>query len=187
VTGAEAAYIARASALTRRLDPTRPVAMAVSDWPGVACQRAYRPLDLIGFNDYFGWFDAGDGSTADRQLLSPFLNSFHACYPTKALMVTEFGFDGNRVGPVEEYGTYAFQSDSIGYHLGVFATKPWLSGAMYFALQNYVAYPGYSGGDPLSNPPFNEKGVLDFQGNRKPAADVISSIYHSTVQIAPAR
>jgi beta-glucuronidase len=187
VTGAEAGYIASASALVRQLDPTRPVAMAVSDWPGVACQTAYAPLDLIGFNDYFGWFDAGDGATADRQLLSPFLDSFRACYPSKALMVTEFGFDGNRDGPVEEYGTYEFQSDAIQYHLGVFATKPWLSGALYFAVQNYVAYPGYSGGDPLSNPPFNEKGVIDFQGNPKPSAAVISSIYHSTVQIAPAR
>jgi len=185
VTGAEAGYIAEAAAKARQLDPTRPVSLAVSDWPGVACQTAYQPLDLIGFNDYFGWFDAGDGATADRQLLSPFLNSFRSCYPGKALMVTEFGFDGNRVGPVEEYGTYAFQSDAIQYHLGVFATKPWLSGAVYFALQNYAAYPGYAGGDPLANPPFNEKGVIDFQGNLKPAASVISSIYHSTVQIAP--
>jgi len=30
-------------------------------------------------------------------------------------------------------------------------------------------------------------GVIDFQGNPKPSAAVISSIYHSTVQIAPAR
>ncbi|HWF51676.1 MAG TPA: glycoside hydrolase family 2 TIM barrel-domain containing protein [Solirubrobacteraceae bacterium] len=187
VPPAEASYIASASALSRQLDPTRPVALAASDWPGVDCQPAYAPLDLIGFNDYFGWFDAGDGATADRQELSPFLDSFRACYPTKALMVTEFGFDGNRTGPVEEYGTYAFQTDAIAYHLGVFATKPWLSGVMYFALQNYVAYPGYVGGDPLSNQPFNEKGVVDFQGNLKPAAATISSIYHSTVQVAPGR
>jgi beta-glucuronidase len=183
VPPAEAGYIASASALSRQLDPTRPVSLAASDWPGVACQPAYAPLDLIGFNDYFGWFDAGDGATADRQELSPFLDSFRACYPTKALMVTEFGFDGNRNGPIQEYGTYAFQADALSYHLGVFASKPWLSGAMYFAMQNYVAYPGYNGGDPLANSPFNEKGVIDFQGAPKPAAATISSIYHSTVQI----
>ncbi|HEY5317907.1 MAG TPA: glycoside hydrolase family 2 TIM barrel-domain containing protein [Solirubrobacteraceae bacterium] len=187
VTGAEAHYIAEAAAESRQLDPTRPVSLAVSDWPGVACQPAYAPLDLIGFNDYFGWFDAGDGATADRTELSPFLDSFRACYPKQALMVTEFGFDGNRVGPIEEYGTYAFQSDAIGYHLGVFATKPWLSGALYFALQNYVAYPGYNGGDPVANSPFNEKGVIDFQGNPKPSAATMSSIYHGTVQIAAQR
>ncbi|HWF24754.1 MAG TPA: glycoside hydrolase family 2 TIM barrel-domain containing protein [Solirubrobacteraceae bacterium] len=187
VTNSEASYISAAAALARQLDPTRPVALAASNWPGVACQPAYAPLDVIGFNDYFGWFDAGDGATADRSGLSPFLDSFQACYPNKALIVTEFGFDGNRVGPLEEYGTYAFQSDAIAYHLGVFATKPWLSGAMYFALQNYAAYPGYNGGDPLSDPPFNEKGVIDFQGNPKPSASVIGSIYRSTVQIAARR
>ncbi len=48
--------------------------MAISDWPGVACQAAYAPLDVIGFNDYFGWFDAGGGATDDRDELGPFLD-----------------------------------------------------------------------------------------------------------------
>ena len=45
-------------------------------------------------------------------------------------MVTEFGFEANRNGPVEERGTYEFQANAIGYHLGVFASKPCLSGAI---------------------------------------------------------
>ena len=81
--------------------------MAISNWPGVACQKAYAPLDVIGDNEYFGWFDAGGGGDDDRDALGPFLDFVHACYPTKALMVTEFGFDANRDGPVEERGTYA--------------------------------------------------------------------------------
>ena len=47
-TGAEARYIAGAAALAHKLDPTRPVGMAISNWPGVACQTAYAPLDVIG-------------------------------------------------------------------------------------------------------------------------------------------
>ena len=72
VTGPEAKYIAGAAALAHQLDPTRPVGMAVSDWPGVPCQTAYAPLDVIGFNDYFGWFDAGGGrlTTATRSARS---------------------------------------------------------------------------------------------------------------------
>ena len=104
--------------------------MAISDWPGVACQAAYAPLDVIGFNDYFGWFDAGGGSTDDADALGPFLDSLHACYPSKALFVSEFGFEANRNGPVEERGTYQFQAAAAEYHLGVFASKPYLSGAM---------------------------------------------------------
>jgi len=184
-TGAEARYIAGAAALAKKLDPTRPVGMAVSNWPGLGCQSAYAPLDVIGDNEYFGWFDAGGGGDDDRDALSPFLDTVRACYPTKAIMITEFGFDANRDGPVEERGTYAFQANTIAFHLGVFATKPWLSGAMYFAMQDYVAFPNYSGGNPRPDPPFNQKGVVDFNGNFKPSWSVMAQIYHSTVQIAP--
>jgi len=166
---AEAGYIAAAAGLAHQLDPTRPVGMAISDWPGVSCQRAYAPLDVIGVNEYFGWFDAGGGTTDDRAELGPFLDSVRDCYPKQALMVTEFGFDANRSGPVEVRGTYAFQDNSIQYHLGVFATKSWLSGAIYFALQDFAA-----------------KGLVDLYGNLKSSFPIVASIYHATTQIAPA-
>ena len=181
----ETSYIAGAAALAHRLDPTRPVGMSVSDRPGVACQPAYAPLDAIGFNDYFGWFDAGGGTTDDRDALSPFLDSFRACYPRKALLISEFGFDANRNGPVEERGTYQFQSDAASYHLHVFASKPWLSGAIYFLLQDAATFLGYSGGNPWPDPPFDQKGLVDRYGNFKPAFATVASIYRATMQIAP--
>src|SRR6185312_15974062 len=55
---AEARYIAGATQIAHQLDPTRPVGMAIASWPGVACQTAYAPLDVVGINTYFGWFDA---------------------------------------------------------------------------------------------------------------------------------
>ena len=101
-------------------------------------------------------------------------------------MVSEFGFEGNRNGPVEVRGTYAFQDDSIEYHLGVFETEPWLSGAIYFNLQDFAAKPGYDGSNPLGTPPFVANGLLDLYGNEKPAFAIVQSIYGQTVQIAPA-
>ncbi|HTX31670.1 MAG TPA: glycoside hydrolase family 2 TIM barrel-domain containing protein [Solirubrobacteraceae bacterium] len=185
-TANEASYIAGAAALARRLDPTRPVGMAISSWPGVSCQSAYAPLDVIGYNDYFGWYDSGGGTTDDRDALSPYLDSLRACYPRKALFVTEFGFEANRDGPVEERGTYEFQSNSAAFHLGVFASKPWLSGAIYFALQDFAAQPGWTGGNPLPDPPWHLKGLIDRYGVPKPAFSVVSAIYHHTVQVGPA-
>jgi beta-glucuronidase len=184
--GPEAGYIAGATALAHRLDPTRPVGMAVSSWPGVACQSAYAPLDVIGYNEYFGWFDAGGGTNDDRGSLGPYLDTLRACYPSTAMFVTEFGFEANRNGPVEERGTYQFQADTVAFHLGVFASKSYLSGAMYFALQDFAARPGWGGGDPFPDPPFVQKGVVDVQGNLKPAFATVAGIYKSTVQIAPA-
>jgi beta-glucuronidase len=181
----EADYIAGASALAHQLDPTRPVSMAIVTWPGVGCQAAYAPLDLIGFNDYIGWFDEGGGTTADRQALGPYLDFLHGCFPDKGLMVSEFGFEGNRHGPVEERGTYEFQADMARYHLGVIASRPYISGAIWFALQNFAAWPGWTGGNPQGDPPFVEKGEIDQQGNPTPLFPVIQSIYKSTTQIAP--
>lgn len=184
-TANETGYIAGAAALAHGLDPTRPVAMAISSWPGVPCQPAYAPLDVIGYNDYFGWYDAGGGTTDDRDALGPYLDTLRACYPKQALFVTEFGFEANRHGPVEERGTYEFQADAAAYHLRVFASRPWLSGAIYFALQDFATEPGWTGGNPLPDPPWHHKGLIDQNGVLKPAFAVVSQIYHSTVQIAP--
>ena len=186
VPGAEVRYIAAAAKLAHKLDPTRPVGTTVSDWPGLACQSAaYAPLDIIGISEYFGVFDAGGGSNDDRDALSPYLDTVRACYPKQALIVDEFGFDASRTGPVEERGTYAWQANEVAFHLGVFATKPWLSGASYWILQDWVGWPGWDGDDPRGTAPFVTKGLVDFSGNLKPAFSVVSQIYHSTQQIAP--
>ncbi len=184
-TAAEAAYIRSGVALVHRLDPTRPAAMAIMGIPGKVCDPAYRPLQVIGANEYFGLFDEGGGLTDDRDALGPFLDEFRACHPSQALMVTEFGFDGNRSGPVEEYGTYDFQANMLAYHLGVMASKGWLSGAVLQTLQDFAAAPGYNGGDPWPNPPFNEKGLVDQYGQEKPAFTVVSSSYRATQQVGP--
>jgi beta-glucuronidase len=183
-TLSEARYIYGAVKLAHQLDPTRPVGMAISDWPGVPCQSAYNPLDVVGFNEYFGVFDVGGGATDDRDALGPFLDSLRACYPKKAIFVSEFGFEANRDGPVEERGTYSNQSNSIAYHLNVFATKRWLSGAIYWILQDFAARPGWGGADPRPDPPFVQKGVVDTSGNPKPAFSVISSLYHAWLRAA---
>jgi beta-glucuronidase len=184
----EARYISKAAALAHQLDPTRPVGLAIKDWPGLPCQAAqYAPLDVVGVNEYFGWFDVGGGATDDRDALGPFLDTVHQCLANKAIIMTEFGVDGNRNGPVEERGTYQFQANTAAYDLGVFAARPWLSGALYFLIQDYPAYPGYNGGNPLPSTPFNNKGLFDLYGNPKPAFAVVRSIYKDTVQIGRAR
>jgi beta-glucuronidase len=186
-TPAEARYISMMSAYVRKLDPTLPVGMAIASWPGVPCQTAYAPLDVIGLNEYFGWFDENGGATDDRDELGPYLDGFRACYPNQAIMITEFGFDSNVDGPVEVRGTYEFQANSTAYHLAVMASKTWLSGAIFFLLQDFVSRPGWSGMNPNTpDPPWVQKGAVDRYGNLKPVYAVLSQIYHATQQIAPA-
>jgi hypothetical protein len=179
-------YIQRAARAAKALDPTRPVGYAVAGYPSVGCQPRYGPLDVIGINDYFGWYPGPGGQIADRTLLSEYLDQVRACYPNKAIVVSEFGAEANRPGPVEEKGTYAFQQDFVNYHLGIYAQKPWLSGAIYFALQEFRVRPNWDGNNPRPSPPIHEKGLVTFDGVAKPAFADVQRIYRATPQLGAA-
>jgi beta-glucuronidase len=181
---AQGTYISHAVAAAHALDPTRPVGLAVAAYPSVGCQaRYYAPLDVIGLNDYFGWYPGPVGDLKRRQGLSGYLDAMHACYAGKGLVVTEFGAEANRPGPVTERGSYAFQQDFVRFHLNVFATKPWLGGAIYWALQEFRVRPGWGGGNPRPTPPIHGKGLISFNGALKPAYYDVRNLYRATTQL----
>jgi len=176
-------YIRRAVTLAKSLDPSRPVGLAVAGYPSAGCQtQYYAPLDVIGVNEYFGWYPGPNGQIADPSLLSDYLDSVRACYPTKAIVITETGAEANRDGPVEERGTYQFQQAFANYHFGIYATKPWLSGAIWWALEEFAVRPNWEGGNPLPDPPIHQKGLITMAGVKKPAFNDVSQIFHATQQ-----
>lgn len=180
---AQTAYIAATTREAHRLDPTRPVGLAFQGYPSIGCQAGYGPLDVIGLNDYFGWYPGPSGEIADISLLSGYLSQIRACYPHQAILITEFGAEANRDGPVDERGTYEYQSQYISDQLTQIATAPWLSGAIYWALQDFLVRPGWTGGNPYPTPPVFHKGLYDVNGNPKPAAAVVQQAYTTTKQI----
>ena len=157
-------YINAAARVAKGLDPSRPVGMAIEGHPLAVCRRGYGPLNVLGINDYFGWYD---DQVADRNALSPYLDQMRGCHPTKALMVTEFGAEANRNGSPEEKGTFEFQRDFLRFHLDVFATKPWLSGAVYWTLREFLVRPGWDGGNPVPQPPIHQKAVITYGRDRE--------------------
>ena len=176
-------YLRRAAAQADALDGTRPVSYAVAGYPSAGCQPEYAPIDLLGINEYFGWYPGPGGQVADRTVLSEYLDGVRKCYPTKALMITEFGAEANRSGPVEEKGTYEHQQDFINYHLGVYATKPWLSGALYWTLKEFKIRPEWDGGNPRPSPePLHQKAVVGYDGSRKPAFADLQRLFRSVDQ-----
>jgi len=179
-------YIQAATRLAKALDPSRPVGLAVAGYPTAGCQPEYGPLDVIGINEYFGWYPGQNGQLFDRTQLSPFLDAVRQCYPGKAIMVTEFGAEANRDGPVEEKGTWAFQQDFVNYHLDVHDSKPWLSGSLYWALNEFRVRPAWEGGNPRPTPPIHQKGLLTYgELVRKPAWGDVERRFRATQQIAP--
>jgi beta-glucuronidase len=179
----QSALIRRQAGIAHRMDPSRPVGLAVAAYPSAPCQGGYGPMDVLGFNDYFGWYPGPGGTLADRDGLSSYLDTVRACYPKKAIVVTETGAEANRDGPEEEKGTYAFQSDFANFHFGVFATKPWLSGAIWWGLQEFRVRPTWDGGNPRPTSPWHTKGLITKDGDKKPAFFVLQQIFHNTQQI----
>jgi beta-glucuronidase len=175
-------YIERAVRQAKALDPSRPVALAVAGYPSAGCRPQYATLDVIGINEYFGWYPGPNGQIADRDALPDYLESVRACYPNKAIFVSEFGAEANRDGPVEEKGTFKYQQDFVNYHLAIHGSKPWLSGSIYWALQEFRVRPNWDGGNPLPNPPIHEKGLLRFDGTKKPAWFDVQRLFAATPQ-----
>jgi beta-glucuronidase len=173
-------YVRQARRATRRLDPTRLVGLAFPGYPTIGRQSLYASFDALGVNDYFGWYPGPDDSIADRTRLGPYLDALHRHYPRQALFVTEFGAEANRAGPLSEKGTYEFQSDFLAYHLSVYATKPFLNGALVWILRDFRVKPGYDGGNPEPGPPVNFKGLVGDDGDKKPAFTVVEHAFEAT-------
>ena len=178
----QGAYIASAVRQAKRLDPTRPVGLAFAGYPSAGCQPRYAPLDVLGMNTYFGWYTGGAAEIADRERIGPFLDEMRACYPKQALIVSEFGVEANRSGPVEEKGTYQFQNQWTEDMLDAFDARPWLSGAVYWALKEFRVRPFWNGGNPRPDPPWHEKGLITRDGIKKPIWSVVQRRYGAIKQ-----
>ena len=179
-------YIAHTVRAAHAIDPTRPVGYAYAASPASGCNAAaYRPLDVLGMNDYFGWYAGSGAAISDLDLLSAYLDFARQCYRRQALIVSEMGAEANRPGPTEERGSYAFQSDYLDRNLDVFDSKPWLSGATWWALREFRVRPGWDGSDPRPAPPIHNKGLITFDGRPKPAYYEAQRRFRATVQLRP--
>lgn len=173
IDGNQAAYLNAAIDTVRAADPTRLVADDRYADVNYGNYPVLHRFDLIGLNEYFGWYGGNSSYAGD------YVDRMHAIYPRQALVVTEFGAEANRDGPVTEKGTYAFQQDLLRTHLGAFAARPYLSGALIWALQDFRVNPPWTGANPKPSPPWNEKGLVHEWGEPKPAFAAVSSIYHA--------
>jgi beta-glucuronidase len=162
-------YIRDAAHLLKKIDPTRLRALDYAGYPSALPSSTYHVLDALGVNCYFGWYPGPGGQIDDRGLLGPFLDQVHRYYPTKALFITEFGAEANRDGPFDEKGTYFFQRQLVEDHLAVYDARPFVNGALVWALRDFRVRPDWEGGNPKPMSPLNQKGLMDQFGKPKPA------------------
>ena len=166
-------FLESAARLVKDLDPTVPLSVDIYSYPGFPPQRTYKPYQLLGINNYFGWYHGRrHHSTAKLSGLAPYLNTMREHYPDKALVMTEFGAEATYDGPANVKETYAFQSNYIRKTLDVVKRESFLSGAIYWTLKEFAVKPAWDGGAKRAGVPrdaIHNKGLITYDGRLKPA------------------
>jgi beta-glucuronidase len=168
-------YLREGSQAVRELDDTRLVGIdRQSRFGEPPTHRAYRYLDVLGVNEYFGWYDSykADLVRAPTTVaeLGPYLDEVHAANPDLPLVITEFGAEATRPGPVEQPGTYEYQRRFAVDHLRVHASKRYVAGSIWWALRDFRVDPTWLGGAPpeWGSPPWHNKSLIEETNARKP-------------------
>ncbi len=174
-------FLLDAEERARDLDPTLPIAIDIKGRPNYGEQLTYGRFDLIGINQYFGWYPW----VADFTLLEPFLQEVRDHYPDSALVMTEFGAEGRpdmANAPAEDKGSYGFQTQHVAATMDVVDRQPFLSGAIHWTLREFEIFPGWRGGAIAGSGrnTRHHKGVLTYTGGRKPAWSVLRDHFART-------
>ncbi len=168
-------YIADGAAAIRELDDTRLIGIDRQSRMGeIVTSPAYEHLDVLGVNEYFGWYDSyredlvRAPTTIDE--LPGFLDTVHAANPDMPIAITEFGAEASRSGPVDQPGTFEFQTKFVLDHLAVHESKPYIHASIHWALRDFRVEPTWEGGAPpeWATPPWHNKNLINEDNGRKP-------------------
>jgi hypothetical protein len=169
-----ARFLVAAERTARDLDPTLPISVDIKGRPGFPEQFTYHRFDMLGINQYFGWYSWVE----DFSLLEPYLLEMRDLYPEHALVMTEWGAEARpelAAAPPDLKGGYAFQDFHSQRTLDVIDRLSFfLSGAIYWTLREFEIYPGWTGGAGRRAPQYepntrHHKGLITYDGERKPA------------------
>lgn len=125
--------------------------------------------DASGVGDILMWNEYQDTwYLSDPSGIGGLLDSIHAGYPGKPMMVSEYGL----CEPANQGGDERRIRDMI-YHTAVLESKPYIAGAIYFCLNDYRTHFGEEGSGVFKR---RVHGVFDMYGNAKPSADVLNRL-----------
>jgi beta-glucuronidase len=177
-------FLLAARALAHQIDPTLPISADIKGRPGFAEQFTYHPFDMIGLNQYFGWYRW----VPDFSLLEPYLYELRDQYPRKAIVMTEWGAEARPEladAAPDLKGSYAFQTMHADRTIEVIDRSPVLSGAIYWTLREFAIYPGWQGGAGRRSAQYepntlHQKGLITYDGERKPAYYLLRDRFRAT-------
>jgi len=186
-------YVRDASHAIREMDDTRLVGLDRQSRIGEPLTTpAHQYLDVLGVNDYFGWYravidnrpDLPPSTTAD---LGTYLDQVHEANPDLPIVITEFGAEASRSGAVEQKGTYEFQRRFALDHIKIHSSKRFVNGSIYWALRDFRVHQTWQGGAPpeFATPPWHNKSLIDETNARKPAFLSVARVFRRTKPLLP--
>ena len=137
---------------------------------------------MLGINSYYGWYAGkANRSTADINDLQPYLRSDARDYPHKALVMTEFGAEATEAGPADVKQTYGFQTEYLKRNLDIVDRLGFMTGAIYWTAREFAVKPHWDGGaHPLVRDAIHNKGLIAYDGKRKPAFKAAEQAFKAT-------
>jgi beta-galactosidase/beta-glucuronidase len=182
-------YLVAAAHIARDFDPTVPISVDLAGKINVPYQSVYGNFDMLGLNNYFGWY----GGNGGFNLLVPYLDQMRSNYPNQAFVMTEFGAEGRPEladAPPDKMGGYAFQAMHAGRTLDVVDRTHFMSGAIYWTLREFEIFPGWTGGAGPRPPQYtpntrHQKGLITYEGQKKPVWQVVHDHYARVPLYAP--
>ena len=130
--------------------------------------------DYLMMNEYGGsWWDVPAAKIGN------YLDSVHLSYPDKPFFISEFGLcEPNFKGGDER------RTEDLLYHMGIYESKEYVEGAIYFDLTDYrTHYPGTSEDNKFRR---RIHGIYDMYGNPKPSMKVLREL-SSPVEVQQVR
>jgi beta-galactosidase/beta-glucuronidase len=182
----QAAFIDDMAVELKERDPSRPIALDIwGSHPPRKPSLMYRNIDIIGWTNYIGWYEGTYATRKETQrTIRDDLADLREAMPGKAIVVTEFGAEGNGLNPNMEPGGFGFQSRLLRTHLEVYGSDPKLNGALIWNLRDFAVNPTFAGGSISRQVPdiqlvrgVNQKGIFDHLGRPKPAVDDVRALF----------
>ena len=130
--------------------------------------------DYLMMNEYgASWWDIPVGK------IGMYLDSVHLSYPDKPFFISEFGLcEPNFKGGDER------RMEDLIYHMGIYESKDYIEGAIYFDLTDYrTHYPGTSEENKYRR---RIHGIYDMYGDPKPSMKVLREL-SSPVEVQQVR
>ncbi|HEX3872872.1 MAG TPA: glycoside hydrolase family 2 TIM barrel-domain containing protein [Solirubrobacteraceae bacterium] len=184
--GGQATYVEHLADWIHTNDPGRLVALDIwGTHPPKVAGPIYANVDAIGETDYLGWYEGplDDHPNALAAAMRARLGYLQSVFPSKVLIVTEFGAEANSLnGDGTEPGGYAYQSHNLVTHIHTYESLPYLSGMLVWDLRDFAVAPTFDGGSIRNLVPninlikgLNQKGLINYSGAAKPAFDVVKA------------